>query len=378
MTEQRRGAPVTLRRRVTAEAVGTGFLVAAVVGSGIAAQRLSPNDVGLQLLENSLATGAALVALILALQPVSAAFNPVVTAIERLSGVISAREAAATVAAQVVGGVAGTVVANLMFGEPAVSLSGTDRGGPGRLLGEVVATAGLVLVITTLSRTGRSHLVAFVVGAYITAAYWFTSSTSFANPAVTVARMFTDSFAGIAPASAPLFLLAQAVGGAAGYGLARTLHPLGRQPRPQVLFVCVHNAGRSQMAAGYLQHLGGGAIDVRSAGSEPADRINPVAVQVMAEAGIDITAGQPRLLTPDAVRASDVVITMGCGDVCPFYPGLRYEDWVLADPAGQDLDQVRVIRDEIRTRVEHLVRELLPDLSPGQPGRRPSGRRAGP
>lgn len=215
----------SLVRRATAEAVGTGLLVATVVGSGIAAQRLSPDDVGLQLLENSLATGAVLVALILALQPVSAAFNPVVTVLERVTGAIGARDAAATVAAQIVGGILGAILANLMFGAAAVSIASTERGGPGRLLGEVVATAGLVLIITALSRNGRAHLVAFAVGGYITAAYWFTSSTSFANPAVTIARMFSDTFAGIAPGSVPLFLLAQAVGGAVGYGLARTLYP---------------------------------------------------------------------------------------------------------------------------------------------------------
>jgi arsenate reductase (thioredoxin) len=128
--------------------------------------------------------------------------------------------------------------------------------------------------------------------------------------------------------------------------------------KPSVLFVCVHNAGRSQMAAGYLSHLSGGGIEVRSAGSEPADKINPVAVQAMAEEGIDITNEKPRILTTDAVKASDVVITMGCGDACPYYPGKRYEDWTLDDPAGQDLDIVRRIRDEIRRRVEDLIAEL--------------------
>ena len=130
---------------------------------------------------------------------------------------------------------------------------------------------------------------------------------------------------------------------------------------PTVLFVCVHNAGRSQMAAGYLQHLAGDRITVLSAGSEPADRINPVAVQAMAEEGIDITAGSPKVLTDDAVRESDVVITMGCGDACPFYPGKRYEDWKLDDPAGQDLAAVRPIRDEIRARIEKLIGELVPE-----------------
>ena len=128
--------------------------------------------------------------------------------------------------------------------------------------------------------------------------------------------------------------------------------------KPSVLFVCVHNAGRSQMAAGYLTHLAGDRIDVRSAGSAPADKINPVAVAAMAEDGIDITGEQPKILTTDAVKASDVVITMGCGDTCPYYPGKRYEDWVLDDPAGQGIDAVRPIRDEIRRRIEHLISEL--------------------
>lgn len=128
---------------------------------------------------------------------------------------------------------------------------------------------------------------------------------------------------------------------------------------PSVLFVCVHNAGRSQMAAGFLRELGGGRIEVRSAGSMPADQINPIAVEAMRELGIDITAEQPKVLTTEAVQASDVVITMGCGDACPFFPGKRYEDWKLDDPAGQGIDAVRPIRDEIRTRVEKLIAELV-------------------
>ena len=133
--------------------------------------------------------------------------------------------------------------------------------------------------------------------------------------------------------------------------------------KPSVLFVCVHNAGRSQMAAGWLTALAGDAVEVRSAGSEPADQINPVAVEAMREVGIDIATEQPKILTTDAVKASDVVITMGCGDTCPFYPGKRYEDWVLEDPAGKGVDAVRPIRDEIRRRVEKLISELQPALS---------------
>jgi arsenate reductase len=130
--------------------------------------------------------------------------------------------------------------------------------------------------------------------------------------------------------------------------------------RPTVLFVCVHNAGRSQMAAGYLQHLAGDRVEVLSAGSQPAAGVNPVAVTAMAEEGIDITREVPKILTDDAVRESDVVVTMGCGDECPYFPGKRYEDWVLDDPAGQDLDVVRRVRDEIRGRVEGLIAELVP------------------
>ncbi|GGT19967.1 arsenate reductase ArsC [Nonomuraea spiralis] len=130
--------------------------------------------------------------------------------------------------------------------------------------------------------------------------------------------------------------------------------------KPSVLFVCVHNAGRSQMAAGWLTHLAGDRVEVRSAGSAPAEQVNPVAVEAMAEVGIDITAARPKVLSVDAVEASDVVITMGCGDACPIFPGKRYEDWQLDDPAGQDIDAVRLIRDDIRSRVEKLLGESLP------------------
>jgi glycerol uptake facilitator-like aquaporin len=214
-----------LARRALAEFVGTAFLVAAVVGSGITAARLSPHDVGLQLLENSVITGGALVALILALQPVSAAFNPVVTLVERALGAVTTRDAAALISAQIAGGIVGTVVANLMFDLDAINLSTHHRSGGGLWLGEVVATLGLLIVIFGTARSGRNERVAFAVGGYILAAYWFTSSTSFANPAVTIARMFSNTFAGIAPSSVLLFVLMQLVGGVLGYGLIRGLYP---------------------------------------------------------------------------------------------------------------------------------------------------------
>lgn len=216
---------MTLPRRAAAEAVGTGFLIAAVIGSGIAASRLSPHDVGLQLLENSLATGVVLAALIVALQPVSAAFNPVVTLLERVLGAIGTREMIVLITAQLAGGIAGAVVANLMFGLPPVTLSDETRSGPGIWLSEVVATLGLVMIIFAALRGGRRHQVGYLVGCYIAGAYWFTSSTSFANPAVTVARTLSDTFAGIAPASAPPFLIMQLIGGALGLLLITTLYP---------------------------------------------------------------------------------------------------------------------------------------------------------
>jgi glycerol uptake facilitator-like aquaporin len=223
----------SLARRVVAEAVGTAFLLAAVVGSGIAAQRLSPHDTGLQLLENSLVTGAALVALITALQPISASFNPVVTLAERALGLVDSATASLLIAAQLVGGFAGVALANLMFDLDAVTLSHRERSGGGLWLGEAVATLGLLLLIFGTLRAGRHEQVALVVGGYITAAYWFTSSTSFANPAVTVARMFSDTFAGIEPGSVPMFVLMQILGGAIALGLVRFLYPglaTGAQP----------------------------------------------------------------------------------------------------------------------------------------------------
>jgi len=214
-----------LARRALAEFVGTAFLVAAVVGSGIAARRLLPGDVGLQLLVNSLVTGGALVALILALQPVSAAFNPVITLVERALGAVGSPDAAVLVAAQVSGGILGAILANLMFNLGAVTLSTHYRSGSGIWLGEVIGTLGLLVVIFGTLRSGRTSQVAYAVGGYILAAYWFTSSTSFANPAVTIARMFSNTFAGIAPASVAAFVGMQLLGGAIGYALIRGLYP---------------------------------------------------------------------------------------------------------------------------------------------------------
>jgi len=215
-----------LARKATAELVGTALLVAIVVGSGIFAQRLSPHDIGLQLLENSTATGAGLIALILAFGSVSGAhFNPVVTLADRLLGGLSSAEAAIYAVAQVLGACLGAVVANLMFGLSAVNLSTHARSSGGVWLGEVVATFGLLMVILGVVRSGRASAAPFAVGGYIAAAYWFTSSTSFANPAVTVGRTLTDTFAGIKPSSAPAFIAAQLLGSLGAVAIARFLYP---------------------------------------------------------------------------------------------------------------------------------------------------------
>ena len=221
-------------RATVGEFLGSAGLAAVVIGSGIAAQRLSPSDVGLQLFENASATALGLAVLILVFASVSGAhFNPVVTVVDILLHRRSWSTAAIYLPSQVLGCIAGAVLANLMFAEPAVSWSTTDRSGWHLLLAEAVATAGLILVIFALVRTGRSQLAAPAVGAYIGAAYFFTSSTSFANPAITIGRMFTDTFAGIAPVSALPFISAQLVGAAVGWGLVRVLFPVA-VPEPVV------------------------------------------------------------------------------------------------------------------------------------------------
>jgi glycerol uptake facilitator-like aquaporin len=214
-----------LARQATAEFLGSAGLVTVVIGSGIAAQRLSA-DPGLRLLENALVTGAALVALILALGPVSGGhFNPVITLADRLFGGVDTRQLAAYVPAQLAGGVVGAVAANLMFGLPAVTVSTHVRSSGGLWLSEALATFGLVVLIFALVRAGRGGLAPFAVGAYITAAYWWSSSTSFANPMIAIARMLSNTFAGIAPASVPMFVVLQLVGGAGGVAVVALLHP---------------------------------------------------------------------------------------------------------------------------------------------------------
>jgi len=215
-----------LPRRLLAEFLGSAFLAATVIGSGIAAASLSPGDTGLQLFENAAATAAGLFTFILMFGPVSGAhFNPVVSLLDAAFGGLRWRHALAYIPAQVAGCVAGAVVANAMFSLSAISISTHHRASPGHLFAEVVATLGLLLVIFSLARTRRGELAPAAVGAYIGAAYFFTSSTSFANPAIDIGRVFSDTFAGIAPASVPAFAVAQLAGAALAFGMIRALYP---------------------------------------------------------------------------------------------------------------------------------------------------------
>jgi len=361
---------ISLQKRATAEFVGTLFLVATVVGSGIMAERLAGMNVALALLANTIATGAILVALIFTFGAISGAhFNPAVTVADAIERGMAWREVPVYIAAQCSGGLVGAVVAHLMFGLPIFSLSRHARSGGAQVFSEFVATFGLLAVIWGCSRV-RANSVPFAVGAYITAAYWLTSSTSFANPAVTIARVVSDTFAGIRPIDAPFFIVAQMCGAISATVLIRWLIPslpetaedilLPHQSKQELktyLFACVHNAGRSQMAAAlfnlYADRSGCLAI---SAGTQPAEHVHPEVVQVMREIDIDLGSARPQKLTPALAKTASVLVTMGCGETCPFVPNLRTIDWALPDPKGQSLEAVRALRDEIHNRVKELIR----------------------
>ena len=291
---------------MTAEAVGTALLLAAVVGSGIMGERLAGGNVAIALLANTLATGAMLVALILTFGPISGAhFNPAVTLADASQGGLPWREVPGYLAAQTSGAFAGVAAAHVMFGEPVFSASRHVRAGGAQLFSEFIATFGLLAVIWGCARL-RSSAVPFAVGAYITGAYWFTASTSFANPAVTLARSASDTFAGIRPADAPGFIVAQLAGAAAATLLFRWLVPSlpkdaasvvvshsqnrgqSMNDKKRVLILCTGNSARSQMAEGLLRHDAGERFDVESAGTKPGS-VRPEAIAAMRELGIDIS-----------------------------------------------------------------------------------------
>ena len=237
---------IVLWRRLTAEFAGSAFLTATVVGSGISAASLSPGNTGLELLENAAATAAGLYAIILMFGPVSGGhFNPVVSFVDAAFGGLRWRDAAAYLPAQVAGCITGAVIANVMFDLEAVSISVKHRASGAHFFSEIVATLGLLLVIFALARSGRSRTAPAAVGAYIGAAYFFTSSASFANPAISIGRMFSDTFAGIAPASVPVFIAAQIIGGVVAFLLVKTLYPEITQAEAAEVVVPHHGAAAS-------------------------------------------------------------------------------------------------------------------------------------
>jgi arsenate reductase len=245
-----------LARRLLAELLGSVFLAALVIGSGIAAQTLSPNDVGLQLFENAAATAAGLFTIILMFGPVSGGhFNPIVSLADASFGGIRRRDALAYIPVQIAGCILGAILANGMFSLAAISISTHHRASPAHLLSETIATAGLLLVIFSLARSKRANTIPAAVGAYIGAAYFFTSSASFANPAITIGRMFSDTFAGIAPASTPGYIIAQLLGGACAIALVRVLYP-GVTPAEAEEILLPHGEGRSDPNATAATGLG--------------------------------------------------------------------------------------------------------------------------
>jgi len=329
------------------------------------AERLAGGNLALALLANSIATGGVLVAIILAFAPISGAhFNPAITLMEAVTKRIGAGAGAAYVLAQVLGAIGGVVLANLMFAQPAVLTSRHARHGLPLLLSEFVATFGLLAIIWGCSRY-RPGVNAFAVGSYIVGAYWFTSSTSFANPAVTIARSLTDTFAGIAPVDVPPFVVAELLGAFAAAALFARLTVERGVPKMKrrVLFVCVHNSARSQMAQAFLNARCPNDFIAESAGIEPG-ALNPLAVEAMREVGIDISRNEPRSV--EAASKGDVdyshVITV-CDEAsrarCPIVPGGGERlNWSFPDPAGfagswaERLECTRTVRDAIRARIE--------------------------
>jgi thioredoxin type arsenate reductase len=338
----------SLARRLAAEAIGTAFLLAAVVGSGIMGQRLSGGNIAIALLANTLATGASLVALILAFGPVSGAhFNPAVTLVDAWQRGIAWKHVPGYVCAQLAGAFAGVAAAHLMFGEPLYSMSVHVRSGGAQAFSEFVATFGLIAVIWGVART-RPSAIPFAVGAYITAAYWFTASTSFANPAVTLARSFTNTFSGIRPVDAPAFIAAQLLGAVAATALFMN-------KRKRVLILCTGNSARSQMAEGLWRHEAGDRFDVFSAGTKPT-KVRPEAVAVMKELGIDISGHRSKSVDEFLGQEFDYVITVcdHANEICPVFPGKTERlHWPFEDPS--DEASFHKVRDQIKAKIRSFT-----------------------
>ena len=362
-----------LARRIVAEAIGTALLLIAIVGSGIMAERLAGGNLAVALLANALCTAAALVSLILAFGAVSGAhFNPTVTLLSALHGTTSWREVVAYWIAQIAGALLGVALSNAMFGLGVFTVSHHDRSGAPVLLGEFIATFGLLSVIWACARV-RASAAPYAVGSYIFAAIWFTSSTAFANPAVTIARSLTDSFTGINPANVPGFLVAELLAALYSWLVPKQqgeLHSIVaprteriEMAKGKVLFVCVQNSARSQMAEAWVNSLCGDFLEARSAGIEPG-KLNPLAIDVMREVGIDI-ADKKTAAVYDLFKSGarfNYVITVcdeASAERCPVFPGVTTRlHWSFPDPAAfegtqeEKLDKCRQVRDAIKHRIE--------------------------
>lgn len=354
---------LSLLRRAALECVGTAFLLAAIVGSGIMAQNLASGNVALALLCNTVATSGALVALVATLGPLSGAhLNPAVTLAEAAIGSRPWREVIPYVAGQLAGAIAGVAAANGMFGKPLLFPSHRARSSGPELFAEAVATFGLLFVIFLGSRA-RPAVIPFTVAAYIAAAYWFTSSTSFANPAVTIARSLSDTFAGIRPADVPGFVGCEIAGALIAIGFTRWAF------RVTVLFVCIHNSARSQMAEAITNALCSGKVKAYSAGLERG-LLNPLAVEAMKEIGIDISSNATKTVDDPKIlgRSYDYVVTVcdeASAERCPaFAGGGKRLHWTFPDPStfsgthDEALEQVRLVRRSINAHVARWCKEI--------------------
>lgn len=356
-------------RRFAAEYVGTAALVAVIVGSGIMGERLSDGNAAIALLANSIATGAGLLVLILTFSPISGAhFNPAVTLTAVSRRRLLWRDVPYYVFAEIAGAYTGVACANGMFGLPIFSISQHVRSGSAQFFSECLASFGLVTVLWTCAEFQRD-VVPYAIAAYVTCAYWFTSSTSFANPAVTLARAVTDTFTGIRPADVPAFLVAQSSGAALATLFVGWLEkPLTTitgavdseegftKLKKRILFLCTGNSARSQMAEGLMRHLAGGEYDVFSAGTYPKG-LHPKSVEVMSELGIDVSAHASKDVAVFLGQKFDYVITVcdRAKQQCPVFPGAAPIHWGFDDPAEAPPDKqtiaFRNVRDEINQRI---------------------------
>jgi thioredoxin type arsenate reductase len=359
---------MTITRKAVAEFLGTAFLLAAIVGSGIMGERLSGGNTALALLANSMATGAALFVLIQIFGPISGAhFNPVVTMAMAFQGRMSWRDVPVYALTQLSGAYVGVGCGNIMFGLPLFTLSDRMRGGPALMFSESIATFGLVLAIAAAMEF-RISTVPFVVAAYITSAYWFTSSTSFANPAVTLARAMTNTFTGIRFQDVPGFIIGQLIGVAMAIPLWTWLREPAKKPsmkriielKKRVLFLCTGNSARSQMAEGILRHLAGEKYEVYSAGTNPKG-LHPGSVEAMKEIGIDVSRHTSKSLDEFIGQSFDYVITVcdRAKQQCPVFPGAAPMHWGFDDPAEADAEEQIIVFRRVREEISQRIRLFL-------------------